>query len=589
MAIAVSEIRPVAHLPLVLGMLRKLEVAAVIDRLLPPHPDNVLSCGTGVEALVLAILDGHHVLYKVGQRLEERGMLSLLQAGLQRASLNDYRLGQILDALFEANLNKVFSALALQALAIYALPTLWIHQDTTTITLYGAYEGLAQPTLLKADAEADKEAAPVAPRPAHGYNKDGHPELKQVLLSLGVSGDGGLPLRLGLRDGNTSDSTETPLAIEACLALGLQGVRGLVADSKAYSQRTLGLCLEQKIGIVTRVPRTCAIRQELEAWGQQQALLPVLLEKPGHTSQEAPRCWRGQSVRRRVDVEYADGRIEQAELRFVVIHSSALAQQETKAAATAHAKEAERVAAHIKHVAAQHYACAAEAAAAIAVYEGRAPGRRGRRPRPWRSHSLCYRVEAFTQRIKRPQRGRPTKTDPPQMAQRYRVVVEVAAVERAEADNGWTVLATTIDTEVGTDAEIFQAYHDQHSTVEPGFRWIKNPAAIAPVWLEKPERIAALAMLTVVGLLVYALIQRQVRLYLHDHRQQLPGNKGLTTTPTAAVVLALFTSVMLVQLQMDQATVQHIYGVHPHHLLVCDALAISRAWYEVSGHRENST
>lgn len=232
MAVGVSEIRPVAHLPLVLGMLRKLEVAAVIDRLLPPHPDNVLSCGTGVEALVLALLDGHHVLYKVGQRLEERGMLSLLQPGLQRVSLNDYRLGQILDALFAANLNKVFRALALQALAIYALPTLWMHQDTTTITLYGAYAGLPAPTRREAVAEAD-EATPVAPRPAHGYNKDGHPELKQVLLSLGVRGDGGLPLRLGLRDGNTSDSTETPLAIEECLALGLPGVRGLVADSKA--------------------------------------------------------------------------------------------------------------------------------------------------------------------------------------------------------------------------------------------------------------------------------------------------------------------------------------------------------------------
>ena len=79
----------------------------------------------------------------------------------------------MLDALFEANLNKVFSALALQALAIYALPTLWIHQDTTTITLYGTYEGLPESTTPGADAEADQEAAPVAPRPAHGYNKDG--------------------------------------------------------------------------------------------------------------------------------------------------------------------------------------------------------------------------------------------------------------------------------------------------------------------------------------------------------------------------------------------------------------------------------
>jgi len=77
MAITVSAIRPVAHLPLILGMLRKLEVATIIDDFLPPHPDNVLSVGHGVEALVLAILDGHHALYKVGTRLEERGMLSL--------------------------------------------------------------------------------------------------------------------------------------------------------------------------------------------------------------------------------------------------------------------------------------------------------------------------------------------------------------------------------------------------------------------------------------------------------------------------------------------------------------------------------
>jgi hypothetical protein len=77
------------------------------------------------------------------------------------------------------------------------------------------------------------------------------------------------------------------------------------------------------------------------------------------------------------------------------------------------------------------------------------------------------------------------------MEQRYRVVVEVEAVARAEDENGGTVLATTIGGEACTDAEILQAYHDQHSTVEPGFRWIKTPAAIAPVWLEKPERIAA--------------------------------------------------------------------------------------------------
>src|SRR5215813_9380767 len=127
MALTVQQIQPVAHLPLILGVLRRLEVATVIDRLIPPHPAHVLSAGRGVEALVLAMLDGDHTLYKVGRRLEERGMLELLQPGLSRASLHDYRLGHILDALFAANLNRVFSTLALQALEVYALPTPWLH------------------------------------------------------------------------------------------------------------------------------------------------------------------------------------------------------------------------------------------------------------------------------------------------------------------------------------------------------------------------------------------------------------------------------------------------------------------------------
>jgi hypothetical protein len=43
-------------------------------------------------------------------------MLPLLQPSLEATSIHDTRLGQILDALFAANLNQVFSALALKTL-----------------------------------------------------------------------------------------------------------------------------------------------------------------------------------------------------------------------------------------------------------------------------------------------------------------------------------------------------------------------------------------------------------------------------------------------------------------------------------------
>jgi hypothetical protein len=74
MAVTIPPMSPVAHLPLALGVVRQLKVAALIETFCPPHPVHVLSGGCGVEALLLAMLDGHHALYKVGARLEARGM-----------------------------------------------------------------------------------------------------------------------------------------------------------------------------------------------------------------------------------------------------------------------------------------------------------------------------------------------------------------------------------------------------------------------------------------------------------------------------------------------------------------------------------
>ena len=455
----------------------------------------------------------------------------------------------------------------LKRVPVYAIPTPWLHQDPTTIALYEAYE--------------EKPQKPNAPRPTSGPSKDGRDDRKQGLLSLGVSGDGGIPLRLGVRDGTRSDSVETPLAFEECLALGLDGVRGMVAESQAYRRRPLGVWLENKIKMVTVVPRTCALRQELEAWGRAQPALPLLLETPGRTQDEPPRYWHGQSVIRQVEVEYSDGRVAQEALRFVVVPSSPLAQQQAQTYASGQAKDAEAVSNHVKQGQAQWFACLPEAPAAMAGFEGRGQGRRGRSPRPWRYHAVHSRIMAATRRTRRARRGRPAKTDPPPVESGDRLVVEVAALRNPEEDKGWTVLATTVSPAPCPDAELLQAYQEQHTTVEPGVRWIKKPAAIAPVWLEKPERIAALAMRTVLGLLVYSVMQRQVRLSLYTHGQQLPGNKGLTANPTAAVVLTLFAQVALIHLRIDEQEVRQIAGVQPQHLLVCDALGLDASWYGV--------
>ena len=236
------------------------------------------------------------------------------------------------------------------------------------------------------------------------------------------------------------------------------------------------------------MPRTCAIRQELAAWARQQSALPLVVEKPGRTKDEEPRRWHGHSVLRRVEVEYSDGRVASEALRFVVVHSSQLAQQQTQTYAAAQVKEAAAVADPVRQVQARWLACLPDAEAARVEYEGHGQGHRGRRPRLWRYHTVRYHSVAETRRTRRPRRGRPAKLDPPPMESGYRLVVEVEALANPEEDNGWTVLATTVDTEVCSDTDILQAYQDQNTTAEPGLRWIKTPAAIAPVWLEKPER-----------------------------------------------------------------------------------------------------
>ena len=154
---------------------------------------------------------------------------------------------------------------------------------------------------------------------------------------------------------------------------------------------------------------------------------------------------------------------------------------------------------------------------------------------------------------------------------------------------GWTVLATTVPPAVGADTEMLQAYQEQKTTVEPGFRWSKHPAALSPVGLEKPERMAALAMLTVVGFLVYAVLQRPVRRYLREHNQHLPGTKGLAAVPTAAGVFALFASVMRVQYDVDQRPSRQVHGLQTYHRMVCDAVGIDHAWYQEPTMQQNSS
>jgi hypothetical protein len=61
----------------------------------------------------------------------------------------------------------------------------------------------------------------------------------------------------------------------------------------------------------------------------------------------------------------------------------------------------------------------------------------------------------------------------------------------------------------------------------------------------------------------------------------------MTATPTAAVVLSLFAQVALVPLWAGKHEVVQVYGVQPHHLLLCAALGLASSWYEAHSVHKN--
>jgi transposase len=64
-----------------------------------------------------------------------------------------------------------------------------IHNDTTSVTVSGAY-----------DAQNPK-----AVQLKRGHNKDGRPDLKQLVYSLCVTADGAVPVHFKAYDGNQTD------------------------------------------------------------------------------------------------------------------------------------------------------------------------------------------------------------------------------------------------------------------------------------------------------------------------------------------------------------------------------------------------
>jgi transposase len=221
--------------------------------------------------------------------------------------------------------------------------------------------------------------------------------------------------------------------------------------------------------------------------------------------------------------------VQELAWRFLVVESTPLANAKAPRWAAAQQTEEATLAARQRQWQRRAFACEADAHQAATL---------GLRELALHSHHLTYTVGAAWVSEKRPTRGRPPQDAPSRQRQVWCVTWQVH--EATEAITAWArrkarlVLATNVlDAHQLSDAELLQASKGQPA-VELSFKWAKNPAAIAPIFLETPTRIAALGCVYLLALLGYTLVERQVRKSLTERGKPCPTVRLPASAPQPA-------------------------------------------------------
>lgn len=490
--------------------MRHLEIAKTIDEIVSPHPLNHVTTGECVEALVLSILTGEHALYNVSEVLSQYDTSVIFQKEVDPNWFHDNRLGNGLDDLEATGLENLYSAIISKAIVKHSLGLSHLHFDTTSLSLYGEYN-------------SDEEN----PLVTFGYSKEHRSDLKQILFGMTITQDGNIPITGRITSGNTSDSTENRFNITALRNIVPDLSKSiLVADSKFFSGITLDLAYQNNLSFVTMVPKTVGIRSELV---KEDGDFQLLLEKEGRkkgTFEE----YRGYSVIRPYVYENERGEKVERIMRFLVVESTTLEKKKGKKIDAGISTEEEELTKMADNLKKKIFACEEDALTEASRIKDK---------KKVLYHSLNLDVKKIEMPIKRG-RGRPRNDEKVQTLDKWVIdasfTLSSDKISKRQRSESRYVLATSIlDKEMLPDDEFLKVYKGQ-AGVESNFKWAKNPAAVAPIFLNNENRILALGFVYLVALMVYTLMERMIRKKLKEEGEVIEGNKGMTDNPTGQVL-----------------------------------------------------
>ncbi len=114
------------------------------------------------------------------------------------------------------------------------------------------------------------------------------------------------------------------------------------------------------------------------------------------------------------------------------------------------------------------------------------------------------------------------------------------AFDAETAGDGWYALLTNLDPADADPADVLRRYKGQ-SAVEQRYATVKGPLAVAPMFLQTNRRITALITVICLALLIFSLIEREVRRQLaaqgHTDMTGFYAFDNRAVRPTARLIL----------------------------------------------------
>jgi len=175
--------RALGGLPIINQVLDRLGLPGLLAGVLPAEDARQkLAPAAAIRLVVTNLVLVREPLYGLGEWAAryDPGLLGLTESEVD--VLNDDRAS-------------LLTAVVLRAVHEFAVDTSQLHNDSTSISVHGAYRGAV------GTVRGGKPTAAIT----FGHSKDHRPDPKQLVWILTVAADGAVPLAHRLADGNTSD------------------------------------------------------------------------------------------------------------------------------------------------------------------------------------------------------------------------------------------------------------------------------------------------------------------------------------------------------------------------------------------------